>query len=171
VRAQLRQRPVVLLVRHREPVPELGVGNLGLPFEAAGAVRHRRDAQHAGVVEREERLRPARSGRRPPRCSRHGGRQQRAVGGGAGRGTPGCGPPAGNTGSRTCGGRRPGRGGAGRAGRGAAAGPRPRVEVTGLAQKLGRLEAVNKDLQSKYWANLHILGRPDTFRAAAMSAR
>ena len=40
-----------------------------------------------------------------------------------------------------------------------------RVQVTGLAQKLGQLEAVNGDLQSKYWANLKILGQPCNFNA------
>jgi hypothetical protein len=35
-----------------------------------------------------------------------------------------------------------------------------RVKVTGLAQKLGQLEAVNRDLQSKSWANLKRLGQP-----------
>ena len=32
------------------------------------------------------------------------------------------------------------------------------VNVTGLAQKLGQLEAVNRDFQSKYWATLPLLG-------------
>ena len=34
------------------------------------------------------------------------------------------------------------------------------VKVTGLAKKLGQLDAVNKDLQSKYWAKLQLLGQP-----------
>jgi hypothetical protein len=41
------------------------------------------------------------------------------------------------------------------------------VKVTGLAQKLGQLEAVNRDFQSKYWANLQFLGQPCNFRAQA----
>jgi hypothetical protein len=45
---------------------------------------------------------------------------------------------------------------------------RPRVKVTGLAQKLGQLEAVNRDLQSKSWANLKILGQPCNFYAPAL---
>jgi hypothetical protein len=40
-----------------------------------------------------------------------------------------------------------------------------RVKVAGLAQKLGQLEAVNMDLQSKYWANLKLLGQPCNFYA------
>jgi hypothetical protein len=32
------------------------------------------------------------------------------------------------------------------------------VKVTGLAQKLGQLEAVHRNFQSKYWANLKLLG-------------
>ena len=40
-----------------------------------------------------------------------------------------------------------------------------RVKVTRLAQKLGQLEAVNRDLQSKSWANLQLLGQPCNFRA------
>ena len=44
-----------------------------------------------------------------------------------------------------------------------------RVKVTGLAQKLGQLEAVNRDLQSKYWANLKILGQPCNFYAIVVS--
>ena len=43
------------------------------------------------------------------------------------------------------------------------------VKVTGLAQKLGQLEAVSRDLQSKYWANLNILGQPCSFPALATS--
>jgi hypothetical protein len=39
------------------------------------------------------------------------------------------------------------------------------VKVTGLAQKLGQLEAVNMDLQPKYWANLNLLGQPCNFYA------
>ena len=39
------------------------------------------------------------------------------------------------------------------------------VKVTGLAQKLGQLEAINRDLQSKSWANLQVLGQPCNFRA------
>jgi hypothetical protein len=43
---------------------------------------------------------------------------------------------------------------------------RRRVKVTGLAQKLGQLEAVNRDLQSKYWANLKLLlSQPCNFYA------
>ena len=40
------------------------------------------------------------------------------------------------------------------------------VKVTGLAQKLAQLEAVNRDLQSKSWANLNILGQPCNFYAS-----
>jgi hypothetical protein len=36
-----------------------------------------------------------------------------------------------------------------------------------LAQKLGQLEAVNRDLQLKYWANLKLLVQPCTFYAPA----
>jgi hypothetical protein len=39
------------------------------------------------------------------------------------------------------------------------------VKVTGLAQKLGQLEAVHRDFQSKYWANLKLLGQPCNFYA------
>ena len=39
------------------------------------------------------------------------------------------------------------------------------VKVTGLVQKLGQLEAGNRDLQSKSWANLNILGQPCNFYA------
>ena len=39
------------------------------------------------------------------------------------------------------------------------------VKVTGLAQKLGQLEAVHRDFQSKYWADLKILGQPCNFYA------
>ena len=39
------------------------------------------------------------------------------------------------------------------------------VKVTGLAQKLGKLEAVNRDLQSKSMANLKLLGQPCNFHA------
>jgi hypothetical protein len=39
------------------------------------------------------------------------------------------------------------------------------VKVTGLAQKLNQLGAVYRDLQSKYLANLNILGRPCNFHA------
>jgi hypothetical protein len=38
-------------------------------------------------------------------------------------------------------------------------------KVAGLAQKLGQLEAVNRDSQSKYWANLKLLGQPCNFYA------
>ena len=41
----------------------------------------------------------------------------------------------------------------------------PRVKVTGLVQKLAQLEAVNSDLQSKYWANLRLMGQPCNFYA------
>ena len=40
---------------------------------------------------------------------------------------------------------------------------RRRVKVTGLAQKLGQLEAVSRDLQLKSWANLKLLGQPCNF--------
>ena len=40
------------------------------------------------------------------------------------------------------------------------------VKVTGLAQKLGQLEAVNRDLQPKSWANLQLLGQPCNFPAS-----
>ena len=40
-----------------------------------------------------------------------------------------------------------------------------RVKVTGLAQNLGQPEAVNRDLQSKSWADLQLLGQPCNFRA------
>jgi hypothetical protein len=43
------------------------------------------------------------------------------------------------------------------------------VKVTGLAQKLGQLEAVNRDLQSKSWANLQLLGQPCNVRAHGRS--
>jgi hypothetical protein len=39
------------------------------------------------------------------------------------------------------------------------------VKVTGLAQKLGQLEAANRDLQSKPWASLNLLGQPCNFYA------
>jgi hypothetical protein len=39
------------------------------------------------------------------------------------------------------------------------------VKVTGLAQKLGQLEAVNRDFQSKSWTNLNLLGHPCNFYA------
>jgi hypothetical protein len=39
------------------------------------------------------------------------------------------------------------------------------VNVTGLTQKLGQLEAANRDLQSKYGANLQRSGQPCNFRA------
>ena len=39
------------------------------------------------------------------------------------------------------------------------------VNVTGLAQKLGQLEAVNREVQSKYWSNLQLLGQPWNFDA------
>jgi hypothetical protein len=39
------------------------------------------------------------------------------------------------------------------------------VKVTGLAQTLGKLEAVDRGFQSKYWANLNCLGQPCKFRA------
>jgi hypothetical protein len=42
---------------------------------------------------------------------------------------------------------------------------RPGAKVTGLAQKLGQLEAVHRDLQSKSWANLQLLGQPCNFHA------
>jgi hypothetical protein len=45
-------------------------------------------------------------------------------------------------------------------------GPAPSVKVTGLAQKLGQLEAVSREFQSKYWANLQLLGQPCNFYAA-----
>ena len=48
---------------------------------------------------------------------------------------------------------------------------RHRVKVTGLAQKLGQLEAVNRDLQSKSWANLKLLGQPCNLRAWAPVVR
>jgi hypothetical protein len=41
------------------------------------------------------------------------------------------------------------------------------VKVTGLAQKLGELEAVHMDFQPKYWANLKLLGQPINFYACA----
>jgi hypothetical protein len=44
------------------------------------------------------------------------------------------------------------------------------VKVTGLAQKLGQLEAVHRDFQSKYWANLKLLGQPCNFRAGGRAA-
>ena len=40
------------------------------------------------------------------------------------------------------------------------------VKVTGLAQKLGQLEAVNREFQSKYWANLQLLDQPCTLMHA-----
>ena len=40
-----------------------------------------------------------------------------------------------------------------------------RVKFTGLAQRLGQLEAVYRDLQSKYWANLKNLGQHCNFYA------
>jgi hypothetical protein len=39
------------------------------------------------------------------------------------------------------------------------------VKVTGLAQKLGLLEAAHRDSQSKSRANLQLLGQPCSFRA------
>jgi hypothetical protein len=39
------------------------------------------------------------------------------------------------------------------------------AKATGLAQKLGQLETVNRDLQSKSWANLKLLGQPCNFHA------
>ena len=39
------------------------------------------------------------------------------------------------------------------------------VKVTGLAQKLGQLGAVHRDLQSKSWANLQLLGQACNFYA------
>jgi hypothetical protein len=42
------------------------------------------------------------------------------------------------------------------------------VKVTGLAQKLGQLEAVHRDFQSKNWANLKLLGQPCNFYALAV---
>ena len=39
------------------------------------------------------------------------------------------------------------------------------VKVTGLVQKLVQLEAVSRDLQSKSWANLNLLGQPCNFYA------
>ena len=44
-------------------------------------------------------------------------------------------------------------------------GAHPSVKATGLAQKLGQLEAANRDFQSKLWANLQLLGQPCNFRA------
>ena len=44
------------------------------------------------------------------------------------------------------------------------------VKVTGLAQKLGQLDTVNRDLQSKSWANLLLLGQFCHFRTCAPSA-
>jgi hypothetical protein len=43
------------------------------------------------------------------------------------------------------------------------------VKVTGLAQKLGQLEAVNRDLQPKSRANLNLLGQPCNFYAMLTS--
>jgi hypothetical protein len=34
-----------------------------------------------------------------------------------------------------------------------------------LAQRLGQLEAVHRDFQSKYWADLKLLGQPCNFYA------
>jgi hypothetical protein len=45
----------------------------------------------------------------------------------------------------------------------------PSVKVTGLAQNLGQLEAVSRDLQSKSWANLKLLGQPCNFYAPALA--
>ena len=45
------------------------------------------------------------------------------------------------------------------------------MKVTGLAQKLGQLGAVHRELQSKYWANLKLLGQPCNFYAQADVAR
>ena len=39
------------------------------------------------------------------------------------------------------------------------------AKVTGLVQKLGQFEAVHRDLQSKSWANLRLLGQPCNFYA------
>ena len=41
------------------------------------------------------------------------------------------------------------------------------VKVTGLVQKLGQLEAVNREFHSKYGANLQLLGQPYNFHATA----
>ena len=42
-------------------------------------------------------------------------------------------------------------------------------QATGLAQKLGQLEAANRDLQSKSWATLKLLGQPCNFYAIAIA--
>jgi hypothetical protein len=47
----------------------------------------------------------------------------------------------------------------------------PSVKVTGLAKKLGQLEAVHRDLQSKYFANLKLLGPPCNFYVPASGQR
>jgi hypothetical protein len=47
----------------------------------------------------------------------------------------------------------------------------PSVKVTGLAQKLGQLEAVHRDFQSKHWANLNLLGQPCNFYAPGSAGR
>jgi hypothetical protein len=44
------------------------------------------------------------------------------------------------------------------------------VKVTGLAQKLGQLEAVHRDSHSKFWATLKLLGQPCNFCAMARCA-
>jgi hypothetical protein len=56
----------------------------------------------------------------------------------------------------------PGPRGGGRTRRGGAA-LSSRVKVTWLAQKLGQLEAVDRGLRSKFWANLKLLGQPCNF--------
>jgi hypothetical protein len=51
--------------------------------------------------------------------------------------------------------------------RSSASGPRAaNATSVGLAQILGQLQASNKDLWSKCWANLHNLGQPCEFRVA-----
>ena len=45
------------------------------------------------------------------------------------------------------------------------------VKVTGLAQNLGQLEAVHRDLNSKSWASLKLLGQPCNFYALGTTAR
>ena len=42
---------------------------------------------------------------------------------------------------------------------------RPSIKSTGLAQKLGQLEAAHVDFQSTSWANLKMLGQPCKFYA------
>ena len=46
----------------------------------------------------------------------------------------------------------------------------PSVEVTRLAEKLGQLQAANRDFQSKSWASLQLLGQPCNFRAPVWRA-